>query len=278
MDKKYFYHPSMFISEHIFISILYSLIMISWIVPFILNNKFENFQFSIFRISILITFTFLIASHLIKTLFANLKGTVFVLTYDDIIKKTPRKIITIPYADICQFKFIRFPFTSGYGLLKSSDDKIRFLFFIDNLNDLLTKLEDNLHMWKKESIINKKEMDKFKYVAAVSKYVNDYVFHSIKPLITVILYITISSVIIAFRIWNLPPVEALTWTLYSIIYPLLSYLIIHYLITQKISQQIRDAKMKVKDIGSIDTSRIISYSVLISAIIYLLSGILYNFL
>jgi len=267
----------MFISEQVFISLFYSLILIFWIVPFILNQRFATFQFSIFRISILMTITLLLASHLIRTLFDRLKGTFFVLTPEEIIKKTPGKTVAIPFADVCKITYIRFPFSNGYGILKSSDEKIRLPFLIDNLNDLLTHLENNLYIWKKESVVNKREMDKFKFVAAVSKYVNDYLFRSLKPLITITIYSTIVGMITAFRIWNLPPIEALTWTLFSIIYPLMSYLFIHYFITLKISLYIK-AKITIKeDIGSIDTSKVVSYSILISVIIYLVSGILYKF-
>jgi len=271
MPKKFFYHPSISLVKQILVSLSYIFIVICWIIPFLLHGPLSIYRPQLLRFAIYMSLTILLALYFFHVVFYELKNTVFILTKDRLIRKSPIKTTIIPLSEVTAFRYIRFPFR--FILIRTSPRTIRLFLIIKNLSDLVQSLQEYFERENKHSVFNDLEIAKFKHRALVADFNLNQTFHIIKPLISITLSSILFSALTACWLWRLPLLFASIWIISGMLFPLIGYLIAYFLITRRFSLQLKQNPLTLP---SCDTSRIYTLTALSIATAYLICGIIYK--
>lgn len=273
MSKKYFIHPSIDVVKQILYSLVYLGIAVCWIIPGFLHGPFLIYRAQLLRFSIYMSLTLLLLLYIIRSIFLNLKETIFILTGDRIIKKSTYKTSSIPYSEISAFRFLHFPFGFGFGVIKTPSKTIRLTFLIDNLADLLHTLQEYLNSESNEPLFNADEIENFKHQALIADFHMRQTYLIFRSLFYIIFSSLLLGMATTFWFWNLPLLFALIWIILSALFPCIGFLGAYIIITKKISVLI---KHDAESAQAFNTSRIYHFSILITACAYLLCGIIYK--
>lgn len=268
MQKKFFYHPSIFLINQVIVFSSYIIIVSCWIIPYLFDGLLRE---HLFRIALYISLTILFGIYFFKVIFYNLGNTMYILDDDRIIKKSPSKTTIIPFSEITGFRYLK-P-VAGFGIIKGSNKSIRIPLFVENLFDLIQSLSETLTQEGKQSVFIESEINRFKHNSLVTDFNLRQTYIVITPFFyTVLLFLFLSS-ITTFLIWRPRLLQSLAWILFSFLFPLGAHLCATFYIARKVSVQLKQGD----DVQpSCDTIKIYSMTALITGVIFLILGILFT--
>lgn len=268
MQKKFLFHPSIFLVNQVIIFSSYILIAACWTIPYLFDGLL---RYHLFRIALYLSLTILFGIYFLKVIFYELGNTVYILNEDKLIKKSPAKTTIILFSEIINFRYLRLPV--GLGIIKGPKKSIRFPFFIENLSELIQSIMEILKKEGKQAAFNEIEINRFKHKARIADFNLRQTYTVITPFFyTVLLFLFLSS-ITTFTIWRPYILQSLAWILFSFIFPLLGHLSATFYIARKISSQL---KQSIDTQPSCDTARIYSITAIITGVLYLICGILFK--
>ncbi len=273
MSKNFSIHPSISLVKDTLVFFSYLCIVICWLIPNLLQGPFLIFQAQLIRFAFYMSLTLLLILYLTRTVFITIRDTLYILSEDKLIKRNPFKMHVIPLSEVTAFRFIQIPLGFGFGYIKTSSKKLRLTFLIDNLVELIQLLEVYLSKENGQSIFKSSEIEAFKHQARIADFHLRETFTIIKPLTYLIFGFLILGTVTTFWFWRLPLLFAIAWIIFSVTVPCIGFLVAYTVITKAISRQLTQS-------GSIapefDTSRIYSFTALITACTYLLIGIIFK--
>ncbi len=273
MSKIFFIHPSIIVVKQILFFLVYLGIAFCWIIPSLLHGPFLIYRSQLLRFSIYMSLTSMLLLYIIRSIFINLKSTVFILTNDKILKKSMYKTSSIPYSEITSLRFIHFPFGFGFGVIKTPSKTLHLTFLIDNLADLLQTLQGYLNKENEKPIFNADEIEYFKHQALISSFHMRQTYDVFRSLIYMISSSLLLGMATTFWFWNLPLLFALIWIILSALFPCFGFLGAYIIISKEISKLI---KIDPESAQSFNTSQIYHTSTLITACAYFIGGIIYK--
>jgi hypothetical protein len=273
MQNQFKVHPSIDGIVQLIAAIGYMLILVSWLVPLILQGPFVFYRPQFFRIAFYISFTLLFIIYLARLTIQTLKETVFLLTDTSLIKRSPVKQTTVLFAETESFRYIHVPFGFGIGFIRSHEKRIVFPFLIDNLPALVSGIHETLLRINKRSSFRAKEIDTFIHHARIAAF---HQIHSITLLPAMLLFTVFSLLINTFTalfIWSIPLLFAFLWIMISMTIPGIGFLIGYAIITRNISRQL---KITPENIPVYDASNVYLASSFGTVIFFLVIGILFK--
>lgn len=272
MKKIYQFHNYLRQSDSVVTTICASFILMLWMIPVMAHVLFYFPPGPLIRITFFLSFTLILLSFTVFTVYKELRETKFVLTDDELIKTSPNATITIPIKSVTRFRYVKILFR-GYGLVEAGGERIKLPFLLDELSDLSLNLRSQLLRFNRDNTFKASDFDRFIRQAKVHDQSVKRKQRAIKPLIQIIWAMAVVNLLFANHLWDLPLFFALGWALISASFPLCAYLVSDWWISQVYSYRLR-RDSQIQDVPS--SSDIYVRIGLISAVFYLAAGILYK--
>jgi len=270
MTRKFFFHSSISQVKTIVVYSAYLMIILCWLIPHVFESPLLLYRSQLMRFSTYFTFTVLIGAYLVQMVFFQFRNTVYGITENQLIKRTPVKIKTINFSEITSFRFLPF---FGTGRVKTPTQTMYLSLIIDNLPELLESMERCLENAQRADSFDKKEIDAFKRYAHIAGFHLNHSTRIIMPLYyTIALWLFIGALPALF-IWTVPLPAALIWIVCGIIFPCSGFLVATAIILWNVSLQLkRDGLIN----PGYDTSTVYLYTALVTILAYLVCGIIFK--
>ena len=268
MQKKFQFHPSIFLVKQVIVFSSYIFIAACWIIPYLFDTLLRG---HLLRISLYVTLTVLFGIYFLKVIFYELGNTVYILNEDRLIKKSPAKTTIILFSEIIAFRYLKLPV--GLGIVRSTQNRIHFPFFIENLSELIQSIMDILKKEGKQNVFNENEIKRFKHNSRIADFNLRQTYTVITPFFYTVLLFLLLSCVTTFLIWRPRILQSFAWILFSFLFPLVGHLCATFYIARKVSVQL---KQNIDARPSCDTVKIYSITAIITFVLYLICGILFT--
>ncbi len=275
-EKKFNIHPNIFLLEEVFFSFSYMVIILCWLFTLFLVDDYNYYRSNFIKLSIYFSFIILLLLNLIHIIITKFRKTVFILNEDSFIKVSQGRTSILHFSDIVSFRYRKFVVGNGFGSIRTNKKKINIFFIIKNLSELVDSLQKNLSVQGRSAIFDEKEINEFTYRARFIEFTRNKTFLLIKHLLYSLLSTFLLNTIVAFFLWQLPVEFALVWIFFGGLLVISNNLITRFIFKRGVLKQLIK---NPSDIPVCDFSKIYTYTSIISAVVYLICGIIYkNFL
>jgi hypothetical protein len=248
MEKVFTYQRHLRYSYHLLLGILGGAIVLSWLVPQILY--WNNFLFigSTTRLSIYLTFTLVAIGMLVLRVGRELRDTRFIVTNDRLVLRTPTTVRSILFEAVERFGYRRVVAGIGYGELRSGDVAIRLPAVIRDLSGLVAMVRRLLDEAGREGAYDRAEIDEFILTSRVRDLGEERTFAVMPTLVLIMGGMAVLGYVTPYRLWQIPLLLAIAWSLMSGIVPAVAYLVSNAVITQVISRRMRRGRQSAESL------------------------------
>ena len=204
MESTYYYHSYFKTIARKLPAFAITLIVLCWLPTlWVYLAIYRNFYFPLIRLSLNGSLMVVFATLLIRMVLRELNKTVFIVTDDALIKKTPYKIKTAYFDQITRFRYVRF-FFKGFGKIDFQGGSIQLPFIIQDLSRFIVDIEGRLSLRGKQHVYDNGEVRLFKQKATVSDAVIGRASASFPAVSRISFWLMFISALIARYYWGLP--------------------------------------------------------------------------
>jgi len=196
-----------------------TLVLLCWLVPVMLYFESEMSIAPFLRLSLSLSFTFVLTAMLCRIINNEIAGTKFAIDDGQLIRKSPTRVQVISFADVKHFRIVRVPFAGTHALVKTADAAIRIPLIIERLPDLIGQIRVELLALDKESTFEDRSIDAFIRRATVSQASSARLAQSFPKIMKLAELAAIVGFVAARFFWYFPMSWALGWALISLIIP-----------------------------------------------------------
>jgi hypothetical protein len=239
MERVFTYQRHLRYADSVVYVFLGVVLPLCWAVPSILYNANYITLRSPTRLSIFLSFTLLLFGALLLMVGRELKHTIFVVTEDGLVVKSPTRIRTMPFSAIDHFRYRRPPLLPWYGELRSGRYVVYLPLVIRDLSRLVKLIRERLEAVGNDDVFDIVEIDEFELRSRVNDLAEERTYRALPILVTVSIYALAVSYLVASRIWGLSAVLALAWGLWGVVTPSLCYLIANAAISRRTLRRLR---------------------------------------
>ncbi|MBD3317751.1 MAG: hypothetical protein GF344_18340 [Chitinivibrionales bacterium] len=239
MQRIFTYQRYLLFVNYFAFRVIIGAIALSWLVPEALRWTDSILIGSTTRLSLYLTITFAALGGLIVRIGRELKNTVFIVTNDRLVFRTPSCVRSILFEEVERFRCRRVGWFAGYGELQGEKTTIRLPAVVRDLSGMVSLIRRFLDEAGRDSSYDRKEVEAFVLRSRVNDLSEERTFESMPSLLWIIVATTFFSFVVAFRIWQLPALTAIAWSLVGAVFPVASYLTANRLISAMTYRRMR---------------------------------------
>ena len=213
------------------ICVIIAILILSWLPYMVSFISFDSIVRSAMRATLYLNITVFSLYFFFRLIKRELRKTEFIITNERLIKKTTYNISVVPLAEIISIRFVPIPLLRGYLQIKTSKSRILVPLFIENLTGFAKKLQINsVNCGKKDVFGNSFKL--FHKMSAIYDLAYRRSVSIFYPLIGISLFSIIVNLIIAGKLWSMPLIPLLLWTMCGLAFPLLALLLSNWRINE----------------------------------------------
>jgi hypothetical protein len=239
MEKAFTYQRHLRYTHHFVLGAIAGAIVLSWVVPQILYWTDFVYLRSTTRLSLYLTFTLLALGMLVLRAGRELRDTVYIVTNDRLVVRTPTRVGSMLFEAVESFRYRRVAGLVGYGELRSGDTVIRLPAIIRDLSGLVSMVRRLLDEAGRDSVYDREEIERFILRSRVNDLSEERTYDAMPAVSLTALGAALLSFIVAVRIWHLPLLFAIAWSLLSGIVPAASYLVSNTLVSAAVRRRMK---------------------------------------
>jgi hypothetical protein len=248
-----------------------ALILLCWLPPlFVYLFLYQGFYAPIIRLSFMCSLVITFIALLSSIILHELRGTVYVVSETGIIKKSPYKVSVIHFDRVAEFRYVHFFFFNGFGSISVPGRVIRLPFIIEHLPELIQDIQNRLNDQGKQNAYSAQNILEFREKSLVSEQGVSRISNAIPRLYQIVIIGMAESAFVAQTFWHMSIKPVLFWTLCGLIFPIAGFVVAELFLSFK---SIKALRQKSPDGVFINESNVYLYVGVITAVVYMLMGI-----
>jgi hypothetical protein len=256
--------------------------LLCWAPTVLLTLIFlDHLYMPLVRLSLVANLTVFFVALFFSMVLHEICGTTYSISDEGIIKKSPYKTVHIHFENVTRFRYFRFPFIGGFGLIKVPSGSIMIPFITERLDHCIEDIRQRLEACGNQNSYDTGNIEEYKFKA----FLNEISVRRMERTIPMLLRITVgsamASVLIAQVFWGLSFRSVLSWTFWGAVFPIIGYLLAEMLLRYRnLSQAAEDREHPHCDHSDRRRSAVAEESAIywqvgaITAIVYAIAGII----
>ena len=273
METTYYYHSYFKTIARKLPVFTITLIVLCWMPTlWVYLAIYHNFYLPLIRLSLNGSIMVVFATLLIRMILRELNKTVYIITDDAIIKKTPYKIKTAYFDQITRFRYVRF-FFKGFGKIDFLGGSIQLPFIIQDLSRCIVDIEGRLSLRGKRHVYDNDEVRLFKQKAMVSDAVIARASISFPTVSRISFWLMFASGLIARYYWGLSLRWVFFWSLCGFVFPYAGFLASLTHVARKLERGMDKSTFSLAIINETHLYRLYG---LMTLMLYFFAGVLFK--
>jgi hypothetical protein len=274
MDTTYYYHSYFKTIARKLPVFTMTLIVLCWLPTlWVYLAIYHNFYFPLIRLSLNGSMMVVFVTLLMRMILRELNKTVFIITDDAFIKKTPYKIKTVYFDQIIRFRYVRFFWFKGFGKIDFQGGSIQLPFIIQDLSRCIVDIEDHLSLRGKQRVYENDEIRLFKKKAMVSDVVIARASALFPTVSRISFWLMFISGLIARYYWGLPLRWVFFWSLCGFVFPYAGFLASLTHVARKLERGMDKSTFSLPIINEMHLYRLYG---LMTLVLYFSAGVLFK--
>lgn len=233
MQKKYHFHPALFLVQDTTFTLAYITVFTFWLIPVLLKGELQYYRMNFVHIALTVSFVVFVGLYILKRLFFRIKNTCYIITENAIIKRSTKKQTTINFSSITNLMFKRNFLRMRYFSVKSKEKEIKIPLIVNHCNKIIHFITENLNNTDTNQIYSESNIENGINYAFVDEYNLNQSTHFLTPIIFWASLFMIFGFASGLYLWNVHVVIAAMWSVISIIFPLIAFVITYMIEMRK---------------------------------------------